>query len=131
MNRPNTTMKRALTYLTTVFLLNSCISSSKGWQGSSYKNSTHAEFKELNGKQSFKLTVPNDDTYLKYRISVNRGELKAVIKSNSKYILDKTITELEDGSASVVNQKGTEYTFYVDGLHASGSFDIRFTSDSK
>lgn len=124
-------MKRALIYLTAILLLNSCISSSKGWQGSSYRNSTKAEFKELNGKQSFKLIVPNNDTYLKYRISVDKGELKAVIKSNSKYILNKSIIKLEDASVSVINQKGAEYTFYVDGLYASGSFDVWFASDSK
>lgn len=88
-------MKRILTYLFLITAFSSCISYSGGWNGSSSRDFTNGEFVDLNGRQAFKIVVPNDDTYLKYSVAVDKGEIKAGLKSSSRKVLDDKPTSSE------------------------------------
>jgi hypothetical protein len=122
-------MKLFVLLLLATSLLNAC-SSSKHWSGTSNAKGTQAEFAELNGKQSFTLLVPNDDTYLKYRFAVEGGELETTIRSPTERVLQKKLVAMVTDSIHLVNQKGSAYKVDLNGRQASGSFDVRFTSNT-
>lgn len=112
--------------LTTILLLNAC-SSSRNWKGTSNSEGTQAAFDKLNGNQAFTITVPDNDTYLKYHFTINSGKIETIIKSPREVILSKELSAMVTDSIRVVNQKGAEYKIYLKGKQASGEFDIQFT----
>ena len=120
-------MKLLVILLVISALLSAC-NSSRHWTGTSNPKGTQAEFAELNGKQSFTLLVPSDDTYLKYHFAVEGGELETIIKSPTERVLQKKLGAMENDSIHLVNQKGSAYKVYLNGKQASGNFDVRFTS---
>ncbi|MVM33735.1 hypothetical protein GO755_27100 [Spirosoma sp. HMF4905] len=120
-------MTRFIVCIGISLFLCSC-SSTKNWQGTSNSQVAQAEFKELNGKQTFTLHVPDNDTYLAYQFKETDGQLEAIIKSASERIFDQKIESSEADSFHLVNQKGAEYKVTIKGKHASGAFYVRFES---
>ncbi|GAB3781395.1 hypothetical protein GCM10028818_35400 [Spirosoma horti] len=114
-----------------ISLFFSSCSYTRNWKGTSNSQVAQAEFKDLNGKQTFTLYVPTNDTYLAYRFKETSGVLGASIKSASKHVFNQQIDSSEANSVHLVNQKGVAYTVTMKGKHASGEFDVRFVSSSK
>lgn len=123
-------MKCSIFLFAFLFLGDAC-SSSKNWTGTSNSESTQAVFEALNGKQTFTILVPGNDTYLKYHFAVNSGKLEAKIKSPTATILHKELSELASDSIHIVNQKGTAYKIYLVGKEAAGEFNVGFTAGPK
>ncbi|WP_020599319.1 hypothetical protein [Spirosoma panaciterrae] len=117
-------------YLLSICLLVSisACSFTRQWQGTSNQQQAKASFKELIGKQTFTLHVPENDTYLSYAFTETDGDLSASIKSPSATVFSKKISTSEANRLHLVNQKGAEYTVTIKGKRASGAFDVRFVS---
>ncbi|WP_338876357.1 hypothetical protein WBJ53_11985 [Spirosoma sp. SC4-14] len=120
-------MNRFVVVACMVYVFSSC-SFTKEWQGTSTAHVTKADFKDMTGKQVFTLHVPNNDTYLAYAFKELSGDLEATIKSPSDYVYYKKIDRSDASTIHLVNQKGAHYEVSIKGKHASGTFDVRFTS---
>ena len=123
----NVDMRHFCFLLATILLLNAC-SSSRNWRRTSNWEGTQAEFDKHNGKQAFTILVPDNDTYLKYHLTIDSGKLETIIKSPKEMILSKEFGTSVADSIHIVNQKGAKYKIYLKGKQASGGFDIRFTN---
>ncbi|GAB4031694.1 hypothetical protein GCM10028809_28110 [Spirosoma gilvum] len=107
--------------------ISSC-SFTRQWQGTSNNQHAKASFKELSGKQTFSLHVPENDIYLAYQFTETDGDMTASVKSPSATLFQKKINTSEANSLHLVNQKGAEYTVTIKGKRASGAFDVRFVA---
>jgi hypothetical protein len=124
------TMIRFVVCISISLWLISC-TNTKNWQGNSTMQAAHATFKELNGKQTFTLNVPDNNIYLAYQFEETEGQLEVSIKSPTEQVFNKQIEYSEANSIHLVNQKGAKYKVTVKGKRAAGAFDIRFVSRNK
>lgn len=118
-------MNRCVVYVAVSLLFSAC-SYVRNWQGTNNPQLVQAKFDVLQGKQSFVLRVPSNDTYLAYRFNETAGDLKASIKSPSAVVFAKAIDASEKNSVHLVDQKGAIYTVVLSGKRASGDMDVRF-----
>ncbi|WP_080057460.1 hypothetical protein [Spirosoma aerolatum] len=122
-------MTRSLLSICLLVSISSC-SFTRQWQGTSNAQQTKATFKELTGRQTFTLHVPENDIYLAYQFIESDGEMSASVKSPSATVFHKRIGASEANTLHLVNQKGAEYSVTIKGKRASGAFDVRFVATS-
>ncbi|MBN8825183.1 MULTISPECIES: hypothetical protein [unclassified Spirosoma] len=120
-------MIRSLLSIALLISISSC-SFTRQWQGNSNAQQTKASFKELTGRQTFTLHVPENDIYLAYQFIETDGEMSASVKSPSATVFNKRISTSEANTLHLVNQKGVEYIVMIKGKRASGAFDVRFVA---
>ena len=123
-------MKKYNFVLMALIMLAAC-STTKHWTGTSTLEGTQGAFKELNGKQTFTIQIPDNDTYLKYHFTVTGGKLETIIQSPKEKILNQELSSMVTDSIHIVNQQGAEYKIYMRGKQASGAFDVYFTESNK
>ena len=87
----------------------------------------YASFTDFNGQQIFNITVPSKGLYyLKYLVTVTRGELIMKIRSSSKEIFNLPIIETLTDSIRINNIGNARYKLYFFAKHANGNFDISY-----
>lgn len=103
------------------------MSYTKQWNGSDVPGHNYASFTDLNGQQIFNILLPLKGLYyLKYSVTVNRGELIMKIKSSSKEIVNLPIIETLTDSIRINNMGNARYKLYFFAKHANGNFDISY-----
>lgn len=99
----------------------------KNWQGSDLPGHSFAKFERFNGKQEFKIKLDKNDSFiLNYKTNLKKGTLHLEVKSSSKTVLSKNLTESDEGELRVLNPQCEKYKFIFKAKDASGSYDITY-----
>ena len=96
------------------------------WQGTSHASKSEASFSKFSGKQKFTL-IPESDavvTRIKYAIKLSAGEMRLIIKSLKKEIVNVSTSDLLERSLEIKNLAGTGLDVSLIGKNARGSYHV-------
>lgn len=118
-------MKRVLCALMIAAVSKGC-TITHDWQGTSHASKSEASFSKFSGKQTFRL-VPHPDTVttrIKYGIKLSAGELRLIIKSLKKEIVNINTSGMLERTLEIKNLAGSGLDVSLIGKNARGSYHV-------
>lgn len=99
----------------------------KHWNGSDVPGHNYASFTDMTGQQNFNIKLPSKGLYyLKYSVTVNRGELIMKVRSSSNELINIPIRGTLTDSINIQNTNNERYKLDFIAKHADGNFDISY-----
>jgi hypothetical protein len=118
-------MKIVLITLIISVLCSAC-SVTNNWKGSSLPRNSYATFAKFSGTQKLKMTLDRATglTEINYRIQLEGGEVRMIIKYKKEEIINVNISTVVEGSVHIENTGDPNIEVFLIGTKARGSYHI-------